>query len=99
MIVTVKLTISPYPRKEVERSLVYAAQKLTTDRERINVEFPENDSQDVVLQFWMADKSHYKVVGDIFEGVKRACLEFYEDIVVSFENDRKRKSRSGRRRR
>lgn len=97
MIVTVKLEISPYPKKETERALAYAARKLTAQKESIKVEFPENKEQ-VILQFWMPDKSHYKVVSDIFDAVKMSCIEFCKDIVVSFENDRKRKPRSRRRR-
>ena len=99
MIVTVKLQTSPYPKKDVEKALIYAAQKLTTEKERIKVEFSEKDSKEVILQFWMPDKSQYKVVDNVFEEVKFSCIDFYEDIVVSFENDRKRKPRSRRRRR
>ena len=99
MIVTVKLQISPHPKKDVERSLIYAAQKLTTEKERIKVNFSEKDPKEVVLQFWMPDKAQYKVVDDVFEKVKFSCIDFYEDIVVSFENDRKRKPRPRRKRR
>ena len=38
MIVTVKLQISPHPKKDIERALIYAAQKLTTEKERINTD-------------------------------------------------------------
>ena len=98
MIVTVTLAISSHPKKDVERALISAAKKLTTERKRIKVVFPEKDSEEVILQFWMPDKAQYKVVDDVFEAVKMSCIDFYEDIVVSFENDRKRKPRSRKKR-
>ena len=97
MIVTVKLEIFPHPKKEAERALVYAASKLTTSKESIKVEFSERDSEEVILQFWMPDKSYYKVVTDISEEVKTSCIEFYKDMVISFKNDRKRRPRRRRR--
>ena len=96
MTVTVKLDISPHPKKDVERALSSAARSLTSAKESIKVIFSEKDAQKVVLQFWMPDKAQYKVVDDIFDEVKMSCWDFYEDIAVLFENDRKRKPRSRR---
>ena len=99
MIVTVKLAISSHPQKDVEEALVYAARKLTTERKSIRVEFPEKNPKQVILRFWIPDKAQYKVVDDISEAVKMYCWEFYEDITISFKNDRKRKPRTRRKRR
>ena len=99
MIVTVKLAISPHPPEDVETALVYAAGKLTSEKKSIQVEFPEEDPEQVIFRFWIPDKSYYKVVDDISEAVKMACWQFYRDITILFDNDRKRKPRSGRRRR
>ena len=98
MTVTVELAISSHPKKDVERILVYAAKNLTTAKESIEVVFSEKDPQKVILQFWMPDKSQYKVVDDISEEIKMTCWEFHRESVISFENDRKRKPRSRRRR-
>ena len=96
MTVTVELTISPHLKEDVEETLVYAARELTTSRESIKVVFPEKDPRKVILQFWMPDKAHYKVVDDISEQVEMSCWEFYQDGVIYFKNDRKRKPRSRR---
>lgn len=95
MVVTIELTISPHPKKDVERTLKYAASRLTTLKKSIKVEFPEDNQ--VVLQFWMPDKAHYKVVDDISEEIKMSCWEFRQESIIYFENDRKRKPRSRRR--
>ena len=99
MITTVKLAISSHPQEDVEAALVYAAQKLTTERKSIQVEFPKDNPEQVILRFWIPDKSYYKVVDEISEAVKMACWQFYTDITIYFDNDRKRKPRTGRRRR
>ena len=46
----------------------------------------------------MPDQAQYKVIDEIFDEVKMSCWDFYEDIAVLFENDRKRKPRSRKRR-
>ena len=96
MTVTVELTVSPHPKKDVEETLVYAAKRLTTEKNSIKVIFSYKCSERVILKFWMPDKAHYKVVDDISEEVKMSCWEFYRDSIISFENDRKRKPRSRR---
>lgn len=97
MTVRIELAISPHPKKDVEETLVYAVEELTAAKESIEIVFPEKDPKKVILQFWMPDKAHYKVVDKISEQVRMSCWEFYEDSVISFENDRKRKPRSRRR--
>ena len=96
MIVTVEITIYSHPKKDVEKDLIYAARRLTTRKESIKVVFPEDEPEKVILQFWMPDKSHYKVVDDISEEVKMSCVEYLRESIISFENDRKRKPRSRR---
>ena len=95
MIVTVELSISPHPKKDVERSLRWAASRLAERKDSIKVSFPKEGV--AVLKFWMRDKSHYKVVDEISEEVKHSCWEFRTDSIISFENDRKRKPRSRQR--
>ena len=90
MTVTVQLTISPHPQEDVETALRYAATKLTPVKDSIKIVFSEKNK--VILQFWMPDTSHYKVVDEISEQIKMACWQFYQDSVISFKNDRKRKS-------
>ena len=97
MTVTVELTISRHPKEDVEETLVYAAEELTASKESINVVFPEKDPQKVILQFWMPDKAHYKVVDDISQKIKISCWEFCQDSVIYFKNDKRRKPRSRRR--
>ena len=97
MTVTVELTISPHPKKEVERSLRQAAEHLAERKDSIKVSFPKEGM--AVLKFWMRDRAHYKVVDEVAEQVEMACWDFCEDVSsISFENDRKRKPRSRRRR-
>ena len=95
MTVTVELAISPHPKKDAEQSLRWAASRLAERKDSIHVSFPKEGV--AVLKFWMRDKAQYKVVDDIFDEVKMSCGDFYEDIAVSFANDRKRKPRSRRR--
>lgn len=94
MTVTVQLTISPHPQEDVEKTLRFVATKLTPAKDSIKIIFPDKDSTKVLLQFWMPDKSHYKVVDEIAEHIKMACWQFYQDNVISFQDDRKRKSKS-----
>ena len=99
MVVTVKIVIKPHPQKDVEAALVHAARELTTERKSIKVEFPEKESKQVILRFWIPDMGYNRKVDDISKAVKIYCWEFYEDITISFENDRKRKPRTRRRNR
>lgn len=97
MTVTVELVVSSHPKKDVEKTLIYAARRFTAAKESIKVVFPEKDAQKAFLKFWMPDKSHYKVVDEIDNEIKLSCWEFCRDVgSISFENDRKRKPRSRR---
>ena len=92
MTITVQLTISSHPQEDVETVLQYAATKLTSVKDSIKIAFPEKNK--VLLQFWMPDTAQYKVVDEIAKQIKMACWQFYQDSVISFKNDRKRKSTS-----
>ena len=94
MTVIITLTISPHPQEDVETALQYAARKLTSAKDSIKIIFLEKDSTKVLLQFWMPDAAQYKVVDEISEQIKMSCWQFYQDSIISFKNDRKRKSTS-----